>query len=65
MLWPRAAKSGNWHRGIVDAADRFIKRQHRGEAEKSWQRLTAEDAKSSNQETPGGSGGEAVVLIQL
>ena len=51
VLWPRAAKSsGNWHRGIVDAADRFMKMWHRGEAE---QRLTAEDAKSSNQGKPG------------
>ena len=60
MLWPRAAKkSGNWHRGIVDAADRFVTRWHRGEAEKSWQRLTAEDTKSSNQGKPGGRGGES------
>ena len=58
VLWPRAAKnSGNWHRGIVDAADGFMTRWHRGEAEKSWQRLTAEDAKSSsNQGKPGGRG---------
>ena len=34
--WPRAAKkSGSWHRGIVDAADHFMTRWHRGEAEKS------------------------------
>ena len=27
VLWPRAAKkSGNWHRGVVDAADRFMTR---------------------------------------
>ena len=52
VLWPRAAKkSGNWHRGIADAADRFMTRWHRGGAEKSWQRLSAEDAKSSNQGT--------------
>ena len=57
MLWPRAAKeSGNWHRGIVDAADRFTTRWHRVEAEKSWQRLTAENAKSSNQGKSGGRG---------
>ena len=38
VLWPRAAKkSGNWHRGIVNAAERFMARWHRGEAEKSWQ----------------------------
>ena len=54
---------GRW---IVDAADRFMTRWHRGDAEKSWQRLTAEDAKSSNQGKPGGrGGGEAAVLIQL
>eukprot|EP00904_Undaria_pinnatifida_P004437 jgi/Undpi1/13995/HiC_scaffold_9.g03646.m1 len=47
VLWPSATKkSGNWHRGIVDAADRFMTRRHRGEAEKSWQRLTAEDVTS-------------------
>ena len=54
VLWPRAAKkSGNWHRGI-DAAGRFMTRWHRGEAEKSWQHPTAEDAKSSNQGKPEG-----------
>ena len=58
VLWPRAAKkSGNWHRGIIDAADRFGTRWHRGEAEKGWQRLTAEDAKSSNHWNPEGLGG--------
>ena len=35
MLWPRAAKkSGNWHRGIVDAVDRVMMEWRRGEAEK-------------------------------
>ena len=58
VLWPSAAKkSGNWQRGIVDAVDRFMTRCHRGEAEKSWLRLTAEDAKSSNQGKPGVCGG--------
>ena len=32
-------------------------RWHRGEAEKNWQRPTAEDAESSNQGKPGGRGG--------
>ena len=52
---------------IVDAATRFMKRWHRGEAEKSWQHATAEDAKSSNQarETGGTGGGVAAVLMQL
>ena len=58
VLWPRAAKkSGNWHRGIVDAADRFMTRWHRDEVEKSWQRLTAKDTKSSNQRKLEGRGG--------
>ena len=61
-----AEKSGNWHRRIVDAADRFMKRWHTGAAEKSWQSLPAEDAKSNNQGKPGGAGrGGAAVLIQL
>ena len=47
----------NWHRGIVDAADRFMTRWHRGQAEKSWQRLTAEDTTSSNKGNRGGGGG--------
>ena len=43
-----------------------MKKWHRGEAEKGWQRLTAEDAKSSNQGKPRGrGGGGAAVLIQL
>ena len=60
MLWPRTAnKSGKWYRGVVDAADRLMTRCHRGEAEKSWLRLTAEDAKeSSNQGKPEDGGGE-------
>ena len=36
VLWPRAAKKGgSWHRGVVDAADRFMTIWHRGEVEKS------------------------------
>ena len=34
VLWSRAAKkNGTWHRRIVEAADRFMTRWHRGEAE--------------------------------
>ena len=34
MLWPRAAtKSGKWYRGVVEAADCFMARWHRGEAQ--------------------------------
>ena len=43
-LGPSAAKkSGKWYRGVVDAADRFMTRWHRGEAEKSWLSHAAED----------------------
>ena len=65
VLWPRAAKkSGKWYRGVVDAADRFMRRWHKGEAEKSRLRHAAEDAKSGDKEKPGGrGGGGAVVLI--
>ena len=36
VIWPRAAKkSGKWYRGVVDAADRFMTRWQKGEAEKS------------------------------
>ena len=50
--------SGNLRRGIVEAADRFMTRWHRGEEETSWLCLTAEDAKSSNQGKPAGPGVE-------
>ena len=64
VLWPRAAKNiGSWHRDIVDAADCFMTRWHRGEAEKSWQHLTAENAKSSNQGKPWGRGGGGGSLL--
>ena len=55
LLWPRAAKkSGKWCRGVVDAADRFMTRWHKGEAEKSWLQHTTEDAKSGDKGKPGG-----------
>ena len=66
VLWPRAAKkSEKWNRGVVDAADRFMKRWHKGEAEKGWLRQAAEDDKSGDKRKLGGRGGEAAVLIQL
>ena len=58
MVWPRVAKeSGKWYRGIVDAADGFAKRWHKGEAEKSWLRHATEDAKSGDKGKPGRRGG--------
>ena len=42
---------------VVDAADRFMTRWHKGEAEKSWLRHATEDAKSGDKGKPGGRGG--------
>ena len=65
VLWPRAAKkSGKWYyRGVVDAADRFMTRWHKGEAEKSWLRHAAEDAKSDKEKEGGGEAAAAVRLL--
>ena len=47
VLWPTAAnKGGKWYRGVVEAAECFMTRWHRDEAESSWLRHTTEDAKS-------------------
>ena len=55
VLWPRAAeKSGKWCLGVVEAADRLMKRWHKGEAEKSWLRHAAEDAKTGDKRKPEG-----------
>ena len=57
VLWPTVAKkSGKWYWGVVDAADRFM-RWHRGEAEQSWRRHAAEDAKSGDKGRPEGQAG--------
>ena len=56
----RRVGSGSW--GMVDAAGRFITRWHRGDAEKSWLRHAAEDAKTSDKEDWGAG---AAVLTQL
>ena len=47
VLWPTVAKNcGKWYRGVVEAAECFMTRWHRDEAESSWLRHTTEDAKS-------------------
>ena len=48
VRWSRAVKSPNWYRGVVDAADRFMTKWHRGEADKGWLRHATVDAKSSD-----------------
>ena len=58
VLWSRVTKkSGNWYRGLADATNRFRTRWHSGEAENSWLRHAAVDAKkSSNKGKWGGRG---------
>ena len=64
VLWPTAAKKGGkWYRGVVEAAECFMTRWHRDEAESSWLRHPTEDAKSDDKGT--GGGGRAAVLILL
>ena len=64
MLWPRVAKkSGKRYRGVVEAADCFMARWHRDEAQRSRLRHAAEDAESGDKGWGGGGG--AAVLIQL
>ena len=59
VLWPTAAKKGGkCYRGGVEAAECFM-RWNRGEAESSWLRHAAEDAKSDNK----GGGGSAVLIL--
>ena len=55
VLWPTAAKKGGkWCWGVVEAAECFMTRWHRDEAESSWLRHATEDAKSDDK----GRGGE-------
>ena len=59
-------KSGNWHRGILDAADRFMTSWHRGEAERADGNASRQRAPSAATKGNRGDGGEgAAVLIQL
>ena len=61
VLSPTAAKEGGQgYRGVVEAAECFM-RWHRGEAESSWLRHAAEDAKSDDKENGGGETGDAAV----
>ena len=50
-------KSRNWYRGVVDAADRFITKWHRTEADKSWPIGATLDGKNSNKANLDGGGG--------
>ena len=53
--WSTAAKKGGkWYRGVVEAADCFMTRWHRDEAESSWLRHATEDAKSDDKGRGGG-----------
>ena len=58
VLWPTAAKKGGkWYRGVVEAAECFMTRWHRDEAESSWLRHTTQDAKNYDKGRRGGKGG--------
>ena len=49
VLWPMAAKKGGkWYRGVVEAADCFMTKWRREEAESSWLRHATEDAKGDD-----------------
>ena len=57
MLWPTAAKKGGkWYRGVVKAAECFMTRSHRDEADSSWPRHATEDAKSDHKGRARGQG---------
>ena len=43
-----AEKGGKWCRGVVEAAECFMTRWHRDEAESSWLHHAAEDAKTDD-----------------
>ena len=62
MAHTAAKKCGKWYRGVVEAAECFMTRWQRDEAESSWLRHTTEDAKSDDR---GKNGGGAAVPILL
>ena len=57
---------GKWYRGVVEAAECFMTRWHRDEAESSWLRHTTEDAKSDDKGRGGREreGGFIIVFAQ-
>ena len=64
MLWPTAAKKGGkWYRGVVEAAECFMTRWYRDEAESSWLRHATEDAKGGDKGREGGNGGAATLIL--
>ena len=64
VLWSTAAKKGGeWYRGVVEAAECFMTRWHRDEAESSWLRHTTVDAKSDDKGRRGVQGGGAVLIL--
>ena len=64
VLWPTGAKKGGkWYRGVVEAAEYFMTRWHRNEAESSWLRHATEDAKSDDKGRGGGTRGAAVLIL--
>ena len=63
VLWRTAAKKGGtWYRGVIEAAECFMSRWHRDNADSRWLRHATEDAKIDDK---GKSGGRAAILIPL
>ena len=50
--------------GVVETAECFMTRWHRGDAESSWLRHATEDAKSDDKGREGGKGGAAVLILR-
>ena len=62
VLWSTAGKKGgNWYWGVDEAADCFLVRWSRGNAESSWLGHAAEDATSDDKRTGKGDGVAAVL----
>ena len=65
-LSPREGeKSGTWIRWVVEAADCFMARWRKGEAERSWIHHAAANAKSGDKGRVEGSRTTVTVVIQL
>ena len=58
-----AKNGGNWNRGVVEAAECFMTRWHRDEAESSWLSHATEDANSDDKGRERGKGGAGVLIL--
>ena len=64
VLWHTAAKKGGkWYRGVVEAAEWFMTRWHRDEAESSSYATQQRTPRVMTREAGGGKGGAAVLIL--